>query len=232
MVGSTQFIAKPAGFGLSAIRCSSYGPSSCAPALAAPGNNPGASDARGAAFIQAGANFSVSVSALNAAGAVTPNFGHEAVPEGVTLGSSLLAPAGGHLASLANPSGFGAFSLGVASGNSFSWSEVGALGLTPRLASGDYLGTGDVATSPTVAVGRFIPARLAITSPSLVHRATASCSPAASFSYLGEPFQLGFDVSAQGLSGDWGKARTATFKRRKLPFTVLQTNSRNEKKAQ
>ncbi len=38
-------------------------------------------------------------------------------------------------------------------------------------------------------------------------------------------------VSAKGASGDWGKPRTATFKRRSLPFTVLQTNSRNEKKA-
>ncbi len=38
-------------------------------------------------------------------------------------------------------------------------------------------------------------------------------------------------VSARGVAGDWGKPRTATFKRRRLPFTVLQTNSRNEKKA-
>ena len=37
-------------------------------------------------------------------------------------------------------------------------------------------------------------------------------------------------VSAKGASGDWGKSRTATFKRRSLPFTVLQL--RNEKKAQ
>ncbi len=38
-------------------------------------------------------------------------------------------------------------------------------------------------------------------------------------------------VSARGVTGDWGKPRSATFKRRKLPFTALQTNSRNEKKA-
>jgi hypothetical protein len=36
-------------------------------------------------------------------------------------------------------------------------------------------------------------------------------------------------VSAQGLLGDWGKPRTAKYKRRRQPFTVVQTNSSNEK---
>ena len=42
----------------------------------------------------------------------------------------------------------------MASGSSFSWPEVGVLGLTPRLADGDYLGSGDVADTGILSFNR------------------------------------------------------------------------------
>ena len=68
MTGSTSFIAAPASFAFSGITA---GP------------------------IKAGNPFSVTVSALNNAGVVTPNFGKETTAEGVTLTPSLVTPAGG-----------------------------------------------------------------------------------------------------------------------------------------
>ena len=38
-------------------------------------------------------------------------------------------------------------------------------------------------------------------------------------------------VSAQGVLGDWAKPRTARYKRRKAPFTALQSKARNERLA-
>lgn len=82
--GVASFLMKPAGFVLSNIK-----------QTAAPGTlNPGATDATGAAFVKAGEAFSVTVTAVNSAGATTPNFGQGTPPESVKLTPSLLAGLG------------------------------------------------------------------------------------------------------------------------------------------
>lgn len=201
MVGSTSFVARPAGFSLSTIQCSSAGSPGCAvtaPAVA----NPGASTATGPAFIGAGRDFSVTVTALNSAGAATPNYGQETPAEGVRLTHSLVLPASaGATGTLANPTGFGTFASGVATGTAFSWSEVGIITLTPSVADADYLGTGTVTGTSSGNVGRFVPAGFALSAPTVTHRAAAACSPASTFTYLDENFQLGFTLTAQSASG-------------------------------
>ncbi|GIX37540.1 MAG: hypothetical protein KatS3mg127_0779 [Silanimonas sp.] len=181
MTGQDDFVAKPKDFVLSGITGS----------LGAGG----ATNSSGPRFHTAGQPFTVTVTARNNDNQATPNFGRELVPEGVRLESTLQAPTGGaNPAPVASP-GFGSFSNGVASGQ-WRWDEVGIISLVPRLADGDYLGYGmpaqpapgntpDVVGSALPNVGRFIPARLAITpnTPTLM----PACA-AGGFGYTGQAF--------------------------------------------
>jgi len=184
MTGSSQFVVQPAGFVLSGIRCASYGAGTCNTGLGAPGNNPGAAGPTGAVFLPAGQAFAATVTAVNAAGVATPNYGHELSPESARLSASLVLPAGGHAAALNNATAFGAFSGGVASGTTFSWPEVGIITLTPSVGDGSYLGSGDVIGTPSGTVGRFVPASFATSQNTPV--LGTGCA-AGSFSYLGQP---------------------------------------------
>lgn len=144
---SNTFVVKPHHFLLSSIQ------QTAVPNL----TNPAAADASGAQFIKAGEPFSVTVTARNAMNGATPNYGQETAPEGVKLVANLVAPSGGTNPALANPSAFGTFSNGVATGTTFSWSEVGIIHLTPSVADADYLGAGDTTGTVSENVGRFIP---------------------------------------------------------------------------
>ena len=176
---SNAFVVRPAGLTVSAIQCSSYAAGSCATtAIASPGNNPGATTATGTAFIPAGKDFSVTITAVDSAGNPTPNFGQEAVPKTVRLAATLVQPSGGSAPALNNASSFGAFSGGAASGNSFNWPEVGIITLSPSLTDSDYLGTGNVSGTSSGNVGRFVPHHFDVA-------ASAACG---SFSYAGQPF--------------------------------------------
>jgi len=184
MTGSSQFVVQPYNFSLTNIRCATYGAGTCSSALAAPGNNPGATTAAGAAFIQAGQPFATTVTAKNFAGAVTPNYGQEIAPPGVTLSANLVGPVGGNAASLNNASIFGSFSAGTATGTTFNWPEVGIITLTPGVAS--YLGSGAVTGTASGNVGRFIPNAFlpALNTPVF----GTGCGPAiGGYSYLGQP---------------------------------------------
>jgi MSHA biogenesis protein MshQ len=206
---SNAFVVKPAGFRLTDIRCSRYSAGDCATtAIASPGLNPGPVSAAGSAFVPAGSAFSATVTALDAAGRAVPNFGREAVPEGVTLTPTLSWPAGGNPGTLSHPGAFGNFIGGSATGTTFAYSEVGIIVLTPNLASGNYLGSGGaVAGTPSGPVGRFIP-----------HHFTTTVTPACSgsFSYAGQPFAATVTAhNAAGqvvanYSGATGLARTVT----------------------
>jgi MSHA biogenesis protein MshQ len=182
MTGSSQFVVQPSNFSLTNIKCTTYGAGTCSTALAAPGNNPGAATAAGAAFIQAGQAFAATVTARNFAGVVTPNYGQEIAPPGVTLSAGLVAPAGGTAATLNNASAFGSFSAGIATGTTFNWPDVGIITLTPGVAN--YLGSGAVTGTASGNVGRFIPNAFAAGLNTPVFG--TSCA-AGSFSYLGQP---------------------------------------------
>ena len=182
MNGAGQFVVQPYNFTLSTIRCTTYGAGTCATSLPSPGNNPGATSAAGAAFIQAGEPFSATVTATNFLGAATPNYGQELAPPGVTLTANLVAPVGGDAAALNNAAAFGSFSGGVATGTTFNWPEVGIISLTPSVTS--YLGSGTVTGTPSGDVGRFIPNAFAVALNTPVFG--TGCS-AGGFSYLGQP---------------------------------------------
>ena len=178
---SNAFVVKPAGFTLSAIKCTNYAAGSCATAaIASPGNNPGAAAAAGTAFIPAGKAFSATVTATDSAGNAVPNFGRESSPEGVTLTANLVQPVGGSAPALTNPSAFGAFSGGAATGTTFAWSEAGIITLSPRLTSSNYLGGAGAVTGTTSGnVGRFYADHLTV-------GVAPGCS--GSFTYAGQPF--------------------------------------------
>lgn len=156
MSGSTSFVAAPASFGFSGI---TTGP------------------------LRAGATFSATVSARNANGATTPNFGREASPEAVTLSHQRRVPTGAGARDGLLAGSFGGFSAGSATAANLSWSEVGSIDLSVALASGSYLGSGLGASGSTGsagAVGPFIPHHFDVT-------ASAACG---TFSYAGQPFAV------------------------------------------
>jgi hypothetical protein len=187
MTGTGQFVVVPYGFNLSGIKRSS---DSFA--------NPAAATATGTAFIGAGAAFSATVTAVNAAGAATPNFGRENTPAAVNLSTNLVLPSSGDNPSLVGS--FGSFSSGVASGSAFSWPEVGIITLTPSTPS--YLGTTTVIGTSSGNVGRFIPYALS-TATNAPLFATACASGA--FTYVGQPFSYNtapvITVTPQALGG-------------------------------
>jgi len=193
MGNSNSFVVKPGGFALSGIQ------QTAAPNTA----NPAATDATGAKFVKAGESFSATVTATTIDGVTaTPNYGKEVTPEGVKLTANLVAPAGGAIPALANPTAFGAFSSGVATGTTFNWGEVGIITLTPSVGDGDYLGAGDATGTASGNVGRFYPADFNVNynAPQF----TTGCATG-NFTYLDQPFTYltapVLTVTARNLSG-------------------------------
>jgi MSHA biogenesis protein MshQ len=213
MTGSSQFVVQPKNFSLTNIKCTTFGAGTCS-TLTAPGNNPGAPDFSGAAFIQAGQPFAATVTASNSLGAVTPNYGREIAPPGVTLSANLLAPAGGNAAALNNASAFGSFSAGVATGTTFNWPEVGIITLTPGVAN--YLGSGAVAGTASGNVGRFIPNAFnpALNTPLFGTGCPNAVAPFG-FSYLGQPLTYTvppvLTVTALSATGSTARNYTGAF---------------------
>jgi len=190
MIGEDRFIARPARF-----------------TLDIPGNpDPAATDHTGDVFTTAGTGFQVTVAALNASDAITPNFGNETPAEDVNLELALVEPAGGAEPALAgnfNPFGTDCDGNTATPGTScgeFSWPEVGIVSLNPRLASGAYLGTSDVVGAAIEHVGRFIPDHFQLINPRLIDRAQIACS-ASPFTYIGERFDAEFSVLALSAGG-------------------------------
>lgn len=103
--------------------------------------------------IKAGAPFAATVSARNAAGAVTPNFGRESASESVALGWVRLQPSGVGTVDGSFSGSLGAVSGGSASTSNLAWTEVGRGDLLARLNSNNYLGTGMGAFGSSVATG-------------------------------------------------------------------------------
>jgi MSHA biogenesis protein MshQ len=169
--------------------------------------------------IKAGNPFSATVSALNNAGAVTPNFGKESTPgpEGVTLTSNLVTPDPVTFPTASNPnpgnniipgSEFGAGGMvndanGVATVNNLSWGEVGSIALQADVTSKNYLGSGLNATGTSAAIP-FIPDHfdtvVVATSSTPMPCSTGSCPTLYNgFVYSGQPFTM--QVTAKNLAG-------------------------------
>jgi len=190
LTGGGSFIAAPASFDFSAFT---------------------------AGTLKAGDPFSATVRALNAAGAVAPNFGKES--EGVTLTSSLVTPDPVTYPAASNPAPgnnaipgteFGAGGMvsdanGVATVDNLSWGEVGSITLTANLTSGSYLGSGLMATGTSATVGPFIPHHfdtVVVASASVPMPCPAGLTCPAlydGFVYSGQPFSM--QVFARNLAG-------------------------------
>ncbi|NOY71716.1 MAG: hypothetical protein GXP14_04970 [Gammaproteobacteria bacterium] len=178
---SSTFVVKPAGFILSDIVRTSD-------SLA----NPAASGASGEKFMAAGEPFSVAVSAVNSDGDTTPNYGQETSPEAITLTPALIAPSGGATGTFseyASGTGFDGFVSGVDTG-SYKWTEVGIISLTPSVADGDYLGTGDIIGTTSNNIGRFYPSYFITTKTdgSFANICISSTPLSTPFTYLGQSF--------------------------------------------
>lgn len=198
VLGSDNFVVKPAGFVLSGIKRTSDGMA-----------NPAAADAAGTKFVKAGENFSATVTAINALGNTTPNYGKESTPESVKLTSALVAPgSGGHNPALAG--NFGSFGYdctdtadsawnGKACGTAFTWGEVGIITLTPSVGDGDYLGAGDVTGTTSGNVGRFYPDHFSTSVTGPMACPSALTCPTGGLTYSGQPFTV--NVYALNASG-------------------------------
>jgi len=216
MTGSSNpFVVKPSSFVLSNIVRTS---DSFA--------NPGAVNASGGVFIRAGQAFSATVTAVNALGAATPNYGKEVAPEGVQLASALVGGLGlTNNPALGNPTGFGTFTNGVATGTTFTWAEVGIITLTPSVGDADYLGVGNVTGTTSGNVGRFHPDHFALSGTSLTNRSANSCSPASAFTYMDEPLRLQYTLTAQNATNGTTQNYNGAFA--KLPISVAQAGLQN-----
>lgn len=177
MLGQDELVSRPADFTVSGVQRT-------ADSFA----NPAAADAAGTAFIRAGEDITLTVTARNASGNVTPNFGKESPAEGVQLSSALVSGLG----LSANPAlgngliGGVAFTGGLATVTNVTWGEVGIITITPRLGDGDYLGTGDdVIGTPSGNVGRFTPHNFAV---AVNDPMFATACTAGGFTYVGQPF--------------------------------------------
>lgn len=158
MTGGASFVVAPASFGFSAIS---------------------------AAPLTAGTAFSATVSARNAAGATTPNFGRESPSAAsASLAFTRKAPTGAGASNGVFSGSLGAFSAGSATAGNLVWTEVGSGDLAATLVGGNYLGSGltvSGSTGSTGAVGRFIPHHFDVA-------VTPACS--GSFSYAGQMFAV------------------------------------------
>ncbi|MDH3545931.1 MAG: hypothetical protein OEN22_02465, partial [Gammaproteobacteria bacterium] len=175
-------------------------------------SNPGAANAGGPAFIAAGEPFAATVTAYDAEGDVTPNYGQEVIPETVRLAPILVAPLAGDNPPLGAPTGFGPFSAGQARGTNFNWPEVGIISLMPSIGDGDYLGAGNVTGSTSGNVGRFIAHHF--TTVLNVPTFATGCS-AGTFTYIGETFAYSnapvITFTARASAGEITENYTAAF---------------------
>ena len=186
---SGTFVSVPANFVVSNIKRSSDGVA-----------NPGASLASGAVFIAAGQPFTATVTAVEAGGATTPNFGRETAPESVNFTATLVLPSSGNDPAVGGTAG--TFTGGAATGTAFSWPEVGIVTLVPHIADGNYITAGDVVGAATANVGRFTPNAFATALNTPLFG--TSCI-AGTFTYLGQPITYTVapvvTVTAQALGG-------------------------------
>ncbi len=217
MGSSGAFVVKPAGFTLSNIKRSRDNFA-----------NPGAPDATGQAFAKAGEAFSATVTAVNAVGGATPNYGQEKTAETVKLTPVLAAGLGLTnnpaltCGDKTNPAicdttsvpgadipKFGAFMGGAATGVNFAWEEVGIIMLTPSVGDADYLGALDVTGTPSGNVGRFSLAKFALQNPLLEDRADIcnggvliadGAIACSAFTYMDEEADVSFTLKPMSLN--------------------------------
>jgi MSHA biogenesis protein MshQ len=126
---------------------------------------------------------------------VALNYGNEAAAEQVSLTAVLDQPAGGANPGLSGGTIVSTFASGVGTTSTLRYDEVGIIEISAALSDGDYLGIGTTDTDNILGnssyVGRFNPARYAVTSSSII----PACS--ATFTYARQPFTGTMTIEAQ-----------------------------------
>ena len=201
--------------------------------------NPAGSTATDAVFGKAGASFSATVAAYrfsasadNGAGLPTASATLAQTTAGGLTASYNTAVALTPLAGSQTPSGAGTvlgslgngvvsgFSSGTVTVGNLTYSEVGSFLLNTSAVVGNYLGTAGLSLDAAVfraggtqsnRVGRFVPAGFARSGTAVTHRSALSCSPASTFSYLDENFNVGFTLTAQNAVGGTTQNYTGSF---------------------
>lgn len=158
----------------------------------------------GSGFIPASAPFSVEVEVRNATGGLTPNYGNEGSPEGITvLANNLVMPVGGNLAVLNQADQFTVQSPGVFLNQLVNWPEAGTITVSARVADGDYLGAGNTLGATSGNIGRFYPEFFNVLSSAVVPECIAG-----NFSYMSDalwqylPVAVSYEITAETLLGD------------------------------
>ena len=210
---TAAFVSRPAGFTVSDVR-------NAAGSLV----NPQAADASGAVFVAAGAPFRATVTARDADGDATPNYGQESSPESVRLDVELVAPVGGSAPAVAAATGFAAFAGGTSTAVDLTWSEVGIMQLRAGVGDADYLGAGDVTGTLSERVGRFVPDHFttALNTPSF-----ATTCAAGSYSYIGEPFAYTLEPEITATARAVGGGATLNYTGSFFKMTTASLGARN-----
>ncbi len=183
--------------------------------------NLGAVDSDGAIFTQAGADFTVDVTAvawqaaddLNSDGipdghndadpsnnadlsdnSTTPNFGLETTPETVTLTAFLDQPGGGNDPGLTGTTLINTFAAGSGSTIAARYDEVGIIEITAAITDGDYLGIGAATTSNIASKSGYVGRFIPANFTLAVanNGSFANTGTNTTFTYLGELF--GYDA--------------------------------------
>ena len=179
-----------------------------------------AADANGSAFVKGAEDFYTTVAAVawqavdDADGngvpdanadlsdnALTPNFGQEIGPATVDVAHTLVAPAGGNAGTLSGGSNVGGFA-GGATAPALAWDEIGIIDLSASHT--DYLGSGANVSGWAANVGRFYPARLAVSDNAPTFRHGPDAAWTCTFTYMDQPFTFATDplITVTALNAD------------------------------
>ncbi len=186
----------------------------------------------GTPFINAGGNFTLTATALA---------GYNGTP---TIDNTKIAAHAGatQIGSIAGVFGAAVLATGVASGSTFTYSEVGNFQFLTQgvfddtftavdqpndctsdfsntLSGGKY-GCKFANIASTAFFGRFTPDHFTVSGASLTNRNGLACSPASTFTYMNEPIGLAFTLNARNAAGGVTQNYTAASGFAKLDPTL------------
>tara|TARA_R110001592_G_scaffold226600_1_gene482765 strand:+ start:579 stop:12602 length:12024 start_codon:yes stop_codon:yes gene_type:complete len=146
---------------------------------------------------------------------VTPNFDQDSDAGNYSVQLSVIEnKVPGGIAGLLTNDDFDGFAFG-ANTHSINYNEVGIIDLRADIVNGSntvipYLGTANV-EGRVLNVGRFYPNLFAVTQKTLTGRSDLVCTPDSGFTYMNEPFQVEFELTAKGLT-DSGNYTTVNYR--------------------
>lgn len=105
------------------------------------------------------------------------------------------------------------FSVNSVATNSYTYSEVGIIGLDVSLHGGNYLSSGETVSGKINNIGRFIPAKFKVIANSI----TRACS-SGDFTYFSQPFLASYTLQAQNSAGTKTKNYQGDFVKESIEY--------------